>query len=166
MYCKSVVFGFGGTVEPAQRHVGIGTGGDELHRAARFQSLLQVERTNAVGVVAESTAAPQSATDFPRLAARVVRLRAEAEVVHADLFAIFKRDAIARAGPLRVFGEILSLAVELHVVENHRDCAAGLHHVLHAEPVKCRALLFVQPKVSTGPQTLATLVKSGRTKPS
>src|SRR4051812_38740880 len=84
---------FAGAVEPAEEHVGVGAGGDELHLAARLQATLQVERPDAVGVVAVVAAAPEAAAHLSGLAPRVARLRAEAEVVRADLLAILERDA-------------------------------------------------------------------------
>ena len=58
-------------------------------------------------------------------------------------FAILVADAVARADPFGILGEVLRLAVELQVVKKHRCRAAGFHRVAHAEAVEVRALGLV-----------------------
>src|SRR4051812_6383740 len=85
---------FAGAVEPAEKDIGVGTGGHEMHFAARFELVVQPEWANPVGIVGIIAAAPQAAADFAGRTARDAGFGAIAEVMSADLFQVFKRGAV------------------------------------------------------------------------
>src|SRR4030095_3605660 len=80
-----------GAIEPAQRHVRIGSGGYQLHLAPRFQSLIESKLSDAICVVGGTATPPEAAAYFARLTLGMVRFRAETEVVRSRQFTIFVR---------------------------------------------------------------------------
>ena len=68
-------------IEPAEKHVGVWAGGDELDLAAGLQRLSQIQRPDAVGIIGVVAAPPESAADLAGRSPGMGCLAAESEIV-------------------------------------------------------------------------------------